>query len=146
MLRLALLSTCLAAVPTASARAAGSGDLADPDCTLDAQCLSGVACPYAFDPDEPDGEWRTLGADCRDEATAAGLRLRCRDGDDLAGDELFCPPDHPAVADLTNPVDPSAVPKPPGPKPKACAVHDGDGGLSLLLLAVVGLVRARRRR
>jgi hypothetical protein len=145
MIRLALLSLCLA-LP-ASARAAEPDDLADVACALE-QCDAGVVCPYAFDPDEPDGEWRTLGADCRAGAIAGGLRLACRDGDELAGDELFCPPDHahPTALDLTHPVDPSTAPKPPGPKPKACAVHDGGGGLSLLVLAVLGLARARRRR
>jgi MYXO-CTERM domain-containing protein len=146
MIRLAVLSLCLA-LP-AAARAAEPDDLTGVACALE-QCDAGVVCPYAFDPDEPDGEWRTLGADCRAEAVAGGLRLACRDGDELAGDELFCPPDdaHPDALDLTQPVDPSSAPKPPtpGPKPKACAVHDGDGGLALLVLAL-GLARARRRR
>lgn len=147
MIRLAVLSLCLA-LP-ASARAAEPDDLADDVACAPEQCDAGVVCPYAFDPDEPDGEWRTLGADCRAGALAGGLRLACRDGDELAGDELFCPPDdaHPAALDITNPVDPSSAPKPPtpGPKPKACAVDDSGGGLSLLVL-VFGLARARRRR
>ena len=109
-----------------------------------------MQCPYAFDADEPDGEWRTLGADCREEAIAAGLYMRCRDGDDLAGDALFCPPDETdgPQATLANPASPAPAPGPSPPKPKAkgCSVHDGEGGLALLMLAALGLARARRRR
>ena len=52
-----VFALCLA-LP-ASARAAEPDDLADVACPLE-QCDAGVVCPYAFDPDEPDGEWRTL--------------------------------------------------------------------------------------
>lgn len=145
MIRLAIFSLCLA-LP-AAARAAEPDDLTDVACALE-QCDAGVVCPYAFDPDEPDGEWRTLGADCRAEAVAGGLLLQCRDGDELAGDELYCPPDHAysGALDLTRPVDPSSAPKPPKPPgPKGCSVHDDGGGLALLVLAL-GLARTRRRR
>lgn len=149
MLRLtAVLSLCLAALPAASVRAEGPRDLSDNSCTPAEQCVSGVLCPYAFDPDEPDGEWRALGADCRDEAIAAGLSPRCRDGDELAGDELFCPSDESdAAATLTDPAAPAPAPGPSPPKPKAkgCSVHGGEGGLSLLVLAALGLARRRRR-
>lgn len=147
MARLGPVLTLALLLPALPARA-GTPDA----CTPDDQCPSGVLCPYAFDPDEPDGEWQELGADCREFALESGLQWRCQDGDELAGDALYCPSDddRPLGPDaFANRGDPSSAPKPPKPpKPKAkgCTVHDDADGAGLLALAGLLLTRLRRRR
>lgn len=143
---LALALVILPALPAGAEAPLGDA------CTPDVKCPDGLLCPYAFDPDEPDGEWQALGADCRELALQAGMQWRCRDGDDLAGDALYCPPDDAGLLgpdDLTDAPDPVGAPKPPKPpKPKAkgCAVHGDADGTGLLALAALLLARLRRRR
>jgi len=159
------LGTALLASP-AYADIPPDPDSADAHCSLAEQCKSGTLCAYAFNPGDRETS-RKVGAECRAAAEKQGLQNRCRDGGNYSGNNLYCPPGEtgtwsaggkkePEVA----PVAPvaavapgaAAAPKsavapaaPASEKAGHCSLQgDPVGGAALLLLAIVGLRRARR--
>ena len=133
------LGTALLAGP-ARADVPPEPDSLDAHCTLEEQCKSGTLCPYAFDPGD-EGESRQVGSECRTEVAKKGLERRCKDGGNYGGNDLYCPPGE------TGSWSPSRRGSAPGGTARAgnCSVQGDAVGGALLLLAIVGLRRARRR-
>jgi len=158
------LGTVLLASP-AYADIAPDPDSADAHCSLAEQCKSGTLCAYAFNPGDQETS-RKVGAECRAAAETKGLQNRCRDGGNYSGNNLYCPPGEtgtwsaggneakPEVAPVApvaeaapkSPAAPAAPAAPVAEKAGSCSLQgDPVGGAALLLLAIVGLRRARRR-
>jgi hypothetical protein len=136
------LGTALLASP-ARADVPPEPDSVDAHCTLAEQCASGTLCPYAFDPSD-EGESSQVGAECRAEVEKKGLERRCKDGGNYGGSALYCPPGETGTWSPGRRSRRGA----PGGTARAgnCSVAgDSLGGVALLLLAIVGLRRTRRR-
>jgi hypothetical protein len=170
MVRRLALALALAALPSlARADIPPHPDSPDAHCTPAEQCPTGENCPYSFRPGDPDGDWKNEGAECRELMKSKGLELRCRNGGNYGGQQLFCPPgatgswtapgqrspNPPPVApeteqpgpapDIKQPT-PTPAPAAPEPPSKAgmCSLADRtDLGL-LALLAAFSLPRRRR--
>ncbi|MBK9755461.1 MAG: hypothetical protein IPO88_18515 [Nannocystis sp.] len=142
-------------------------DSADAHCTLAEQCSAGVFCDYAWRPGAKDGEAEKVGEGCRIEAVAKGLELRCRNGGNYSGQNLYCPkgatgtwsagggtptPTPTPTPEPVKPVTPEPVksePVKPGPvqsepvKSGGCSLH-AEASPAWLLLGLFGLLRRRR--
>jgi uncharacterized protein (TIGR03382 family) len=146
MRSLAIVLTLGAGVAVASLSVPTRADIPPPrsspdaHCTPREQCEAGVFCPYAFRPSSVDGEDAKVGADCRAQASAAGLEKRCHDGGNYSGQALFCPP---GATGKWRGSRAAAAGQPP--RAGNCSVHgDGPSG-TLLLLGLLGLWSRRRR-